>query len=98
MYSSRLPILTHSVIVAVLTKLTLEMRSCPHGCASSFMVRGSRHYGVANPFRVPDCGLPLAGSVNVMVPVRFTPRVANRFVKFTPTVQEAPAARFAFVQ
>jgi len=42
---------------------------------------------------VPACGLPVALSVNVMVPARLTPLGDKPFVNLTPTVHVPPGAR-----
>src|SRR6516164_8530209 len=49
-------------------------------------------HGVANPIRLPVCGLPDASFVKVTVPALFIPRGANRLVNSTPTVQDCPGA------
>src|SRR5260370_30695304 len=42
---------------------------------------------------VPACGLPVALSVNVMVPARLTPLGDKPFVNLTPTVHVPPGTR-----
>ena len=44
-------------------------------------------YGVARPVRLNDCGLPVALSVKVIVPVRVTFTAEVTLVNLTPTVQ-----------
>ena len=56
-------------------------------------------YGVAKPCRVTVCGLPVAVSVTVSVPLRVTPRAAAaRLVNLTDITQEPPGAMAAPVQ
>jgi hypothetical protein len=61
-------------------------------------LREFRGYGVAKPCKTPACGVPVAVSVKVMVPLRVTPLAAAKVVNRTITVHEAPGARVVPVQ
>src|SRR4029077_16589536 len=50
------------------------------------------------PVSTPDCGEPVALSVNVMAPVRFGVAPVLAFVNLTCTVEFAPGAQKALVQ
>src|ERR1700722_16104507 len=96
--TSQIPVsdlVRHTVPQSVSAQPCLKRRPA-HALAFSFTFLSTDQ--LANPVSAPTCGLPVALSVNVIVPDRVTPLGAVTFVKRTPTVQLAPAASVVPVQ